>query len=258
MAVLEERIEDGVAVLTLDRPTRRNALSTELIAALHGALERAEADDTVRAVVIAGNGPVFCAGGDLAGGLGGGEGLVDGEAGRRAYGALLARIPRMRRPVVAAVHGDALGGGLGLVAACDLVVVDPAARLGTPEVKVGLFPFVITAALQRVAPRKPLLEMMLTGSTIDAETARSWGLVNRVSAPGEALSGAMDLARTLASRSRAILGLGKSAFYRAAELSYEDALDYLNGRLTVNLLTEDAAEGIAAFLERRAPEWSDR
>lgn len=258
MAVLTRDDTDGIAVLTLNRPERRNALSDELVSALLGALDDADADPAVRVVVITGAGPVFCAGGDLAGGMSADGGLVAGERSRGRFGQLLARIPGISKPVVAAVQGDALGGGVGLVAACDCVVVDAKAMLGTPEVKVGLFPFVITAALQRCVPRKALLEMMLTGGKVDAERAVILGLANHVAPEGEALARAMELAGVMASRSAAILGMGKRAFYDVADLPYAAALTLLNGRLTVNLLTEDAAEGISAFLSRRPPVWKDR
>jgi enoyl-CoA hydratase/carnithine racemase len=137
-------------------------------------------------------------------------------------------------------------------------VIDEGARVGTPQTRVGLFPFVITAVLQRQTLRRPLLEMMLLGNKIDAQRAVSMGLANRVSAPGAALEEAMALAATLAARSRAVLALGKMAFHRAADLSYDDALAFLNGRLTVNLLMDDAKEGIHAFLERRRAVWQDR
>lgn len=259
MSVLEREDRDGVAVLFLNRPERRNALSGELIDALGAALDAADADPAVRAIVLAGRGKAFCAGGDLAGGFGQGlEGVIAQEDARAGFGDLLARIPRLGRPVIAAVHGQAYGGGLGLVAACDLVVVDAEAKLGTPEIKVGLFPFVITAALQRCVPKRALLEMMLVGEPITAEDAVRLGLANRVAPAGDALEVAVQMASVIASRSRAIVGLGKRAFHQVADLSYEDALRVLNGRLSINLLTEDAMEGIAAFLARRDPEWKDR
>lgn len=257
MAVVETEDRGAVRVLWMNRPERRNALSNELIDAIAAGLAAAAADPTVHAVVLAGRGRVFCAGGDLAGGLGG-DGFLDGHAARGRYAALLEAIPRLRVPVVAAVQGDALGGGLGLVAACDLAIVDPAASLGTPEIRVGLFPMIILAALQRCVPRKALLELVLTGGRVDAARAEVLGLVNRVSAPGAALDEALVLAGTLAERSPAILALGKSAFYRVADMDYEDALAYLSTQLTLNLLTEDAAEGLAAFLEKRAPVWKGR
>jgi len=249
---------DGVATLTLNRPERRNALSAELVDALIAALDAVDADPGVRVVVLTGAGKGFCAGGDLAGGLGGGEGALAAHRARGRFAEVLAKIPRLRSPVIAAVNGDALGGGFGLAVGCDLVVVDREARLGTPEIRVGLFPMVIVAVLQRNVPRKPLMEMILEGQRIDAERALELGLVNRVAEPEQALAEATALARRLAARSPAVLALGKAAFYRVADQPFEDALAYLHAQLTLNLLTEDAMEGIAAFLQRRDPQWKGR
>jgi enoyl-CoA hydratase/carnithine racemase len=250
--------EDGVTTLTLNRPERRNALSAELVQTLHDALDALERDASVRVVVLTGAGKGFCAGGDLAGGFGAGSGVLEAHRGRGHYAEVLTRLSRLPQPVIAAVNGDALGGGFGLAMACDLVVADPAARMGTPEIRVGLFPMVITAVLQRNAPRKPLLEMILDGQRISAQRALELHLINRVSAEGAALQEAIELARRLAARSPAILSLGKAAFYRVADLPFEDALAYLNTQLTLNLLTEDAMEGIAAFLQKREPQWKGR
>lgn len=258
MSLVEIEDRPGVRTIFLNRPERRNALAPELIEALHTALADAAADGGVRAVVLAGRGAGFCAGGDLAGGMLPEGGVVASERQRARYGELLWRITQTPVPVIAAVHGDALGGGLGLVAAADLAVLDPAARLGTPEIKVGLFPFVISAVLQRVVPRKALLELSFLGERVDAERALALGLANRISAPGEVLVEAQALADRIASASRATLSLGKKAWYDAADLDLRSALELMNGRLTLNLLTDDAAEGIAAFMARRPPAWSHR
>jgi enoyl-CoA hydratase/carnithine racemase len=185
-------------------------------------------------------------------------GIVEAERGRARYAALLEALQSLPVPVIAAVHGDALGGGLGLVAACDLAVADEGARLGTPEIKVGLFPYIITAVLQRIVSRRALLELMFTGDRIDAARAESLGLVNRVAPAGRSLEVALELADKVAGQSRAILALGKRSFYEAADLPLHSALELLTGRLTVNMLTEDAMEGVAAFLGRRPPEWKHR
>ena len=250
---------DRVAVLTLNRPERRNALSPGLIRALDGALATAQADDGVGAVVITGAGErAFCAGGDLAGGLGGATGALAAHRERGGFAALIQRLHGLGKPVVAGVNGDALGGGFGLMIACDCAVVEPGARLGTPEINVGLFPMIITAELVRNIPRKILLEMMFTGRRISAEEARSWGMINAVSVAGGALEQAVALAGTMASKSPAILRLGKDAFYQTADLPLEAALKLLHFQLELNLQSEDAMEGISAFLQKRPPVWTGR
>jgi enoyl-CoA hydratase/carnithine racemase len=200
---------------------------------------------------------MFCAGGDLSDGLGG-DGFVAAHESRGRFAELLAALPKARVPLVAAVNGDALGGGLGLAAACDIVVADVNARMGTPEVKVGLFPWIILAALQRDVPRKPLMEMVLTGGRWTAEEARGFGLVNRVAEEGKALTEAVALAQRVAARSPAVIAWGKKAFYRVEDQPYEDALAYMHAQLSLNLLTEDAMEGVTAFLQKREPRWKGR
>lgn len=258
MAVVEQEDEGSVRVLALNRPERRNALSSELVEALIAALQEAHDDQDVRCVVVTGRGQAFCAGGDLADGIGAQGGFVDGHRGRGRYAEALALVTKLRVPVIAAVNGVAYGGGLGLVAAADLAVADPAAKLGTPEIRLGLFPWIILAALQRNVPRKPLMEMVLTGSAITAEQGRELGLVNTVSEPGQVMQAALALASKVASASPAVVALGKAAFHRIADQPLEDALAYMHSQLSLNLLLEDAAEGVGAFLQKRQPDWKGR
>ena len=154
MSTVEVEKRSGVAILWLNRPERRNALSDELIGDLLASLDACESDRDVRAIVLAGRGKTFCAGGDLSGGFGVDDGLVAGERARGRFVRLMQRLPAHPKPIVAAVHGAALGGGLGLMAAADLAVIDAEARIGTPEIRVGLFPMIILAALRRCVPRK--------------------------------------------------------------------------------------------------------
>ena len=250
-------LEDGQALLTIDRAEARNALSAAVVAALSESLRRAEADAAVRVVVLTGAGNrVFCAGGDL-GGMGQ-DGFLAGHESRRAYGLLLEQLAAFPKPTVARLNGHALGGGLGLVCACDLAVAADHAELGTPEVDVGLFPMMVLAWLQRHLGRKRALEMVLTGARLTAQQALDWGLLNRV-VPQDELEGATRaLVQTLAGKSQAILALGKRAFRRAEGLPLESATELLAAELSINLTTEDAAEGVLAFLSKRPPQWKDR
>jgi enoyl-CoA hydratase/carnithine racemase len=246
------------ALLTLNRPDRRNALSAGLVDDLHTALEAAKRDDMVRVVVLTGAGDkAFCAGGDLAGGMVA-DGLAAGHAQRGRFAELFPRMRDLGKPIVARVNGDALGGGLGLVAACDLAVATDRARFGTPEIQLGLFPFVILATLTRNLPRKHALELFFTGEKVDASRARDMGLLNRVVPPAD-LDAAVDtLCAQVERHSPLILKLGRDAIAAASEMGYDAALRYLNTMLTLNTLTEDAMEGIAAFFGKREPEWKGR
>lgn len=250
-------VESGTARLTIDREPVRNALSMEVVAALGAGLRRAEADPQVRVIVLTGAGQrVFCAGGEL-GGLDG-DGFLAGHEGRRAYGQLLLTLQSVGRPTVARVNGHALAGGLGLVLACDLAVASSDASLGTPEIDRGLFPMMVMALLQRHLGRKRSLELVLGGGRVTAAQALEWGLVNRV-VPAEALDSATGaLAGLLAAKSRAVLALGRRSFFTAEDLALVPALEFLAAELSLNVLAEDAAEGVSAFLEKRAPVWRDR
>jgi enoyl-CoA hydratase len=250
--------EKRVATLRLNRPERRNALSSGLVDAIRAAIAELNEDDSVGAVVLTGNGKSFCAGGDLAGGLGNSDGFLASHRSRGTFGDMLREIQECSKPVVAALNGDALGGGFGLAMACDLVVADEAARMGTPEIRLGLFPHVILAVLQRNIARKHLLEMIFTGEKVGMERALAIGMVNHIAKSGEVEQVAGELAAKIAARSPAVLGLGKAAFYAIADMDFDDALAYMHTQLTLNLLTEDAMEGVAAFLQKREPDWRGR
>lgn len=257
MADVATEDRGAVRILWLDRPQRRNALSSALLGDLRVALDAADADEAVRVVVIAGRGGHFCAGGDLSDGLGAAGALAGHEA-RAQLAELVLRMTRVGLPTIAAVEGSALGGGCGLMAATDLVVASSDCRIGLPEIRLALFPWIVLAVLQRDVPRKVLFEWAMTGESVTAERAAAVGLVNRVVAPGTAVDAAVALGAQIAARSPAVVSLGKRAFYGIADQASEDALRTMAGMLTVNLLTEDAAEGVAAFFEKRAPVWKGR
>jgi len=246
---------DGIATLTMNRPNQRNALSLGLMTALENQLDGIAEDAAVRIVIIAGAGPAFCAGHDLR------EARADRR--REAYETLFAqcsrlmlKLVRLRKPVIARVHGVATAAGCQLVASCDLAVAADSARFATPGVNIGLFCSTPMVALSRAVPRKQAMEMLLTGDLIPADRAREIGLINRVVAAAELESATLELARQIASKSPLTLAIGKEAFYTQAELDLEAAYAYASGVMTRNMLARDAGEGIDAFLAKRAPEWT--
>jgi enoyl-CoA hydratase/carnithine racemase len=254
--LLEERA-DGVLRLTLNRPKARNALSIELMTALLEALGRAAKEPATRVVVIAGAGLAFCAGHDLR--------ELREDPRRATYenifalcGELMLAIVRLPKPVIAEVHGVATAAGCQLVATCDLAVAAEDARFATPGVNIGLFCSTPMVTLTRAVGRKAAMEMLLTGEFVDAATARSLGLVNRV-VPRSGLREAVDgLASQIAGKSALTVAIGKEAFYRQAELDLAAAYRYAAEVMTTNMLAFDAGEGIDAFLGKRAPVWHDR
>jgi enoyl-CoA hydratase len=251
------RIVGPVVTITINRPERRNAISLEVTRALSESLARAEADDSVTVVVLTGAGDkAFCAGGDL--GAMNSEGAVSQHFSRAEVGGLFQQMRRSRLPIVARVNGHALAGGFGLMLACDLVVASADAAMGTPEIDLGLWPFMITAVIQRDVPRKLALELMLTGRRLSAPEGERWGFVNRVVEPAELDAAVAEVTESLASKSPLIAALGKRSFYRSEDMDFDESLEYLAGMLTVCLQSEDTAEGVSAFLQERAPDWKAR
>lgn len=259
--LLRERA-GNIAVLVLNRSAVRNSLSESLLNALSTALAEIAADAATRAVVIAANGPAFCAGHDL-------KELTARRAdadGGRAYfrhimticSAMMQQIVNLPQPVIAAVQGIASAAGCQLVASCDLAIASSAAKFATPGVDIGLFCSTPMVALSRNLPRKHAMEMLLTGEAIAAADALRLGLVNRVVAAGEEREVALALARQIAGKSAYVLKIGKQAFYRQAELGLAEAYRYASEVMTENMMARDADEGICAFIEKRNPKWEDR
>lgn len=260
--VLLRQREGDIAMLVLNRPAARNSLSEALLTALSTAFTDIAADKSVRAVVLAANGPAFCAGHDL-------KELTarrsDTDGGHDYFrhimqtcSAMMQQIVNLPQPVIAAVQGAASAAGCQLVATCDLAVASSAAKFATPGVDIGLFCSTPMVALSRNVPRKAAMEMLLTGDMIGPEKAAAIGLINRVVALGEERNSALALARQIASKSSYVLKLGKQAFYRQAELSLADAYNYASEVMTENMMARDANEGICAFIEKRDPKWQDR
>jgi enoyl-CoA hydratase/carnithine racemase len=260
--ILLREMRGSISVLTLNRPEARNSLSEALIGELHAALRDIRDDASVRAVVIAANGPAFSAGHDM-------KELTarraDADRGRgyfaqvmTACSAMMQAVVHLPKPVVAAVQGVATAAGCQLVASCDLAVASEAARFATPGVDIGLFCSTPMVALSRNVPRKQAMEMLLTGEPISAPTARDIGLINRVVAAGTERDAAIALAQKVALKSAHTIRLGKEAFYRQAEMSLADAYRYAAEVMTENMMARDAEEGIGAFIEKREPKWQDR
>ncbi len=245
------------ATLTIDDPERRNPMSLETMAALTRALAEATADTKVRVIVITGAGDkAFSAGGDLSGRFVDAP-LADHDA-RGELADLFRALRRCGKPVIARVNGHAIAGGFGLAAACDIVIAVEGATFGTPEIHVGLWPMMISAILQRLMPRRVALELMLTGRRIDAEEAQRLGVVSRVVPASELDTVVDETVDRLVAVSPAILALGKDAFYAIEDMPLDAALDHLHTGLTTISMTEDAAEGVAAFVDKRDPKWRGR
>lgn len=252
----------SIAVLTLDSPKTRNALSEAMIAALHEALDSIRDDKSVRAVVIAAEGPAYSSGHDL-------KELTarraDADKGRayfsqmmRSCSDMMQAIVRLPKPVVAAVQGVATAAGCQLVATCDLAIASDKAVFGTPGIDIGLFCSTPMVALSRNVSRKHAMHMLLTGEHVSAQRAFELGLVNSVVPAGTERAAAIELAKQIALKSAYTLKVGKEAFYRQAEMSLADAYTYAAQVMADNMMARDAQEGIGAFIEKRDPKWEDR
>ena len=247
----------GVETITLSVPERRNAIGPQMTNELLWALDDASAADDVRVVVLTGAGKAFCAGGDFQ--------QMSGAGGEREplppkgdYADLLLAMTRSEKPIVAKVNGHAMGGGLGLVAASTFAIASSEAQLGTPEIQVGLFPMMIMAVLARLVPRRRLLKLMLLGEKIGADEGARIGLLNEAVPPGELDAAVERLVGELLAKSPMTTKLGLRAFAAQDDLDLGEALPMLRTRLAECLATEDAREGLMAFLEKRAPKWTGK
>lgn len=248
----------GVARVTLDDPTTRNALSDALLDQLIAALERARTDGKVRVVVLASAEPaVFSSGGNLKA-FADGTAIVDKYAGLDRFPRLFALLGGIGKPTVCAASGDVLAGAFGLALACDLIVARDGVRFGCPEINVGVFPFMISALIYRSVPRAKANELMMTGELIDAAEAHDLHIVNRVVGVDDFDDELDRLTGRIASRSPLLMRLGKEALTATRDLPLDAAVEYLRGQLALAFTTEDIKEGVAAFREKREPRWSGR
>jgi enoyl-CoA hydratase len=257
-ALLYDVSKTGVATIALNQPDTRNALSDELLAELTTAFEIARYDDAVRCVVLTStHDRVFSAGANL-GGFAADVPLVHKHFATERFPQLFRTIGELGKPTLCAANGHVLAGALGIALACDLVVAKQGVRFGTPEINVGLFPFMIMALIYRNVPRKKTNELLLLGEQISAEEAERIGIVNRV-VPAEEFDDAVrDWAEKLAAKSPVMMRLGKDAMFRQLDMPFLEALDFLRSQLTIAFSTEDIQEGVKAFFEKRDPEWKGR
>jgi enoyl-CoA hydratase/carnithine racemase len=249
---------NGVATVALDQPDTRNALSDELLDDLLVAFEAARTDDAVRCVVLTStHEKVFSSGGNLAG-FAAEVPLVHKHFATARFPRLFRAIGELGKPTICAANGHVLAGALGLALACDLIVASEGARFGTPEINVGVFPFMIMALIYRNVGRKKTNELLLVGEQISAAEAERIGIVNRVVAPDRFQAAVAEWAEKLAAKSPVLMKLGKDAMFRQQDMALADALEFLQSQLTIAFSTEDIQEGVKAFFEKRDPRWTGR
>lgn len=258
--LLTARPEPGIAVVTLNNVRTRNALSRAMMTELAGAIETLGADPDVAAIVLAANGPAFCAGHDLkeltAHRTDEDQGAAFYSATMNQCAALMQSIVTCAKPVIAAVDGVATAAGCQLVATCDLAVATEASTFSTPGVNIGLFCSTPMVALTRNMPQKRVMEMLLLGEALSATDAAHYGLVNRVVPSGQSMEAALAFGRTIAAKSKATIATGKAAFYAQVDEPLAEAYAYAASIMTKNMMHADACEGIGAFLDKRPPRWS--
>jgi enoyl-CoA hydratase/carnithine racemase len=245
----------GVATIALDQPDTRNALSDELLGELIDALETARADASVGCVVLTSTHErVFSAGANLAG-FAAEVPLVHKHFATERFPRVFRLLGELGKPSICAASGHVLAGALGIALACDLIIAREGARFGTPEINVGVFPFMIMALIYRNVPRKKTNELLLLGEQISAEEAQRIGIVNKVLPADEFDDGVREWAEKLASKSPVLMKLGKDAMFRQQDMAFADALDFLRSQLTIAFSTDDIQEGVKAFFEKREPRW---
>jgi enoyl-CoA hydratase/carnithine racemase len=260
--ILLQSVADGVGTITLNRPRQRNSLSGALMTALQQALDLFAQDPKVRCIVLAADGPAFCAGHDLKEMT---SRRADADEGKRFFEETMSQCAHLMtsivyhpKPIIARVHGIATAAGCQLVASCDLAIASNSAQFATPGVNIGLFCSTPMVALSRNVSRKHAMEMLLTGEMMDARTAADFGLVNRAVPDAELDAAIGDFAQKITSKSSKTIAIGKAAFYRQAEMQLADAYDFAAKIMIENMEFRDAKEGIDAFIERRDPTWEDR
>ena len=249
-------VAGNVATIAMDRPQARNALSDELLDDLLAALDQARSDDDVRVVVLTStHEKVFSAGGDLKG-FTSEHPLIHKHFASARFVELFQAIGGLGKPSLCAANGHVLAGALGVALACDLIVAKESARFGTPEINVGVFPFMIMALIYRNVPRKKTNELLLLGEQISAAEAERIGIVNKVVPDAEFDAAVADWASRLAAKSPLLMRMGKDAMHRQQDMPFGDALEYLHAQLSLAFSTDDIREGVTAFMDKREPTWA--
>jgi len=252
-------MEERVATITINRPEARNALNANVLANINLMIDKAAADSGVGVIILTGaGGKAFCAGADLSASFSADKPFLDQHEERGHFANLLLKMNRCPKPILGAVEGYCLAGGIGLCLACDIVIASEDSQFGLPEIQRGLWPYIVTAALIRNVGRKKALALCMMGERISAAEAARVGIINDCVPRADYKKRVGEMAKRLASFSPAVMGLGKKSFYAIADMEFGAALDYLKAQLTLNTQCEDIREGISAFLQKREPQWKGR